>query len=1222
MKEIKEEIFIHIQPNDLETVERPKCERVFLQKQVYILSLYSFPDCPNFDINILINDNYKLTQAQKISLQKSRLKFVYTFDEIMNLIDNNIDFYLLCESKLKKILFKIGKGDTKLNNSEIFLLKEENKKYIYFSKEVKYIYFKFDESYTKKMMALFLENNPFNQKKITNTNVIEVQTPNDLNIINSNLLNEQMKSKIIQSLILIYANEQEIMKLYSEGIYDLKNFYLINKSWIDKFKEMYHYNEICTIPEITKINSLNECIQNMENLESLNEIKHIYNKINFDNSPLFNYNLSPNNKCTGESNKYSYPFDFIIINESLLDLLKQFTDSNINSEYEINFGKKSLCIRPKNQLNIIYVYNYKNNSFNLTGIISLTLVSWQIIYETYLSKNTFNSFLAHNNINLNIINQKQNLYSSNNNHLGYIYLLSNLEDKTERQDIFENEEISSIKDENSKSAFFIFNNNNLENNFKNKINLKTINIIPQESINIQLMNENNPIINPTNDNNELNEQRKSKIIQSLIMLNINEKEIKRLYSEGTYDLKNFYLVNKSWIDKFKEIYNYNEICNIPEINGINYINDIISNLNYFESLTSIQNLKNKINPNNISILSQINLAIETGISEVDNQYNFPINFTIIHESILNILISFNNNNINYSEYEISFGKSCLCIRWIYDPLKIYFYNYDNNTNSYNLLGIFELFSDIWRGIYNRHFASKSFFQYLTEKGINLYLINQKQNYISRINEFIGYICITSNLEQNNETFDYNNNINSININNNINAINNINITNDINNINERNNNLQLMRQEVPISDSQNKKVHTSGLCNVMAASYMNATLQCLCNINFLRDYFLNNKYIQIISNKNTPLTKKFGEVIKKMWTLANVDYNTLSEFNNLVSIMRNSLSQDIQNYSANDAKDLVIFLLQTLHLELHDPNNHSNEINLKNDSIPNELYEYRKKFNKRNYSIISQTFFYEQSLFIKCQTCDFKSYKYSAKGIIEFTLDNIRKYKQNINNKKFKYLTLYDCFDFIEQPISSKTKNTINCPNCQANGFILSYIKLYTCPQILTIIINRENNFDIQFSFPMNISLEKYVTDKTYDPSYDLIAVLAYVVTDMNYNHFVAYCRSPINGEWFYYDDAIINICEKNFENKLDINGIPYILFYQRRKNNCINFIYNEKKGFYNYNDDNKYLYQAYNEFRNLNLWAPKNAKLFLNNEKNQLDINKSIIFNGINNGDNILIKI
>ena len=212
MKEIKEEIFIHIQPNDLETVERPNCERVFSQKQVYILSLYSFPDCPNFDINILINDNYKLTQAQKISLQKSRLKFDYTFDEIMNLIDNNIDFYLLCESKLKKILFKIGKGDTKLNNSEIFLLKEENKKYIYFSKEVKYIYFKFDESYTKKMMALFLENNPFNQKKITNTNVIEVQTPNDLNIINSNLLNEQMKSKIIQSLILIYANEQEIMK--------------------------------------------------------------------------------------------------------------------------------------------------------------------------------------------------------------------------------------------------------------------------------------------------------------------------------------------------------------------------------------------------------------------------------------------------------------------------------------------------------------------------------------------------------------------------------------------------------------------------------------------------------------------------------------------------------------------------------------------------------------------------------------------------------------------------------------------------------------------------------------------------------------------------------------------------------------------------------------------------------------------------------------------------
>jgi hypothetical protein len=79
------------------------------------------------------------------------------------------------------------------------------------------------------MMALFLENNPFNQNKITNTNVIEVQTPNDLNIINSNLLSEQMKSKIIQSLILIFANEKEIKRLYTEGTYDLKNYYLINK---------------------------------------------------------------------------------------------------------------------------------------------------------------------------------------------------------------------------------------------------------------------------------------------------------------------------------------------------------------------------------------------------------------------------------------------------------------------------------------------------------------------------------------------------------------------------------------------------------------------------------------------------------------------------------------------------------------------------------------------------------------------------------------------------------------------------------------------------------------------------------------------------------------------------------------------------------------------------------------------------------------------------------
>jgi hypothetical protein len=84
-----------------------------------------------------------------------------------------------------------------------------------------------------------------------------------------------------------------------------------------------------------------------------------------------------------------------------------------------------------------------------------------------------------------------------------------------------------------------------------------------------------------------------------------------------------------------------------------------------------------------------------------------------------------------------------------------------------------------------------------------------------------------------------------------------------------------------------------------------------------------------------------------------------------------------------------------------------------------------------------------------------------------------------------------------------------------------------------------------------------------------------------------------------------------------------HVLFYQLMKKKCINFIYDGTKGYYDYCDDNKTLNEAYNQFRNLNLWAPKNATLFIMNQgMKMLDQNRSLIYNGINDGDTILIQI
>ena len=55
----------------------------------------------------------------------------------------------------------------------------------------------------------------------------------------------------------------------------------------------------------------------------------------------------------------------------------------------------------------------------------------------------------------------------------------------------------------------------------------------------------------------------------------------RLYSQGCKksNLKNYYLINKEFVHKIEQIYNYNSICNFPEIKGI------INFIDYYKKIT-------------------------------------------------------------------------------------------------------------------------------------------------------------------------------------------------------------------------------------------------------------------------------------------------------------------------------------------------------------------------------------------------------------------------------------------------------------------------------------------------------------------------------------------------------------------------------------------------------------------------------------------------------------
>ena len=53
--------------------------------------------------------------------------------------------------------------------------------------------------------------------------------------------------------------------------------------------------------------------------------------------------------------------------------------------------------------------------------------------------------------------------------------------------------------------------------------------------------------------------------------------------------------------------------------------------------------------------------------------------------------------------------------------------------------------------------------------------------------------------------------------------------------------------------------------------------------------------------------------------------------------------------------------------------------------------------------------------------------------------------------------------------------------------------------------------------------------------------------------HFIAFCKSPVNQKWYCYNDAQVSECDDpTSQGNGDVEGIPYVLFYQKCNKNKI----------------------------------------------------------------------
>ena len=343
-----------------------------------------------------------------------------------------------------------------------------------------------------------------------------------------------------------------------------------------------------------------------------------------------------------------------------------------------------------------------------------------------------------------------------------------------------------------------------------------------------------------------------------------------------------------------------------------------------------------------------------------------------------------------------------------------------------------------------------------------------------------------------------------------------------------------------------------GLNNIRDTCYINSILQCLNQIPSLTNYFLNDLNQEVIlNNKNfSQLSPSYLQLTRMLWD-KNKRGSSFSPDNFMEAVGK--INPLFKNGKKSDYKDFIIFIIDRIHTELKRPIKFQRySASLNQYDRENAFLNFMNKFQKEC-SIISDIFFGITETKNVCLYCknvyssqekDYpKCYNYEIFNCLVFPLEEVRNFR-NKNNS----VSLDDCFFYNQKTERFNGENKNYCNICKKLYDSEYTSSIYSSPNVLVLILKRakDNIYDIKLDFSEILDITQFVLEKDIPQLiYNLIGVVTQVEQRGPNEHYIGFCKSPINNLWYSYNDAFVNLVE-DVQKEIINFGVPIILFYQK----------------------------------------------------------------------------